>query len=417
MNKVIIKTQQDWDNLPAKFKTFTYVEIRANELITIKKCPDSSQVTAYNSSQVAAYNSSQVRACDSSQVTAYNSSQVRAYNSSQVTAYNSSQVRAYNSSQVTAYNSSQVAACDSSQVTAYNSSQVTAYNSSQVRAYNSSQVAACDSSQVTAYNSSQVTAYNSSQVTAYNSSQVRACDSSQVEAYNSSQVTAYNSSQVTAYNSSQVRACDSSQVEAYEKAVIRVLSNSVKINSLLDYSTAIIENCNPGIIKQDNTALIRHIPSDLNISFDTWLDRGVVRADGIYKQLVSKKTLNGIDIFEVKEFFNSDKNSYVVRRGNTFSHGETINKAIEDLRYKLQDRDLSEFNSWKNDVNLELTLDEAIQGYRTITGACELGTKQFVTSSNIPDKLTPKLILKLTKGQYGNEILAKFLEESRQVID
>ncbi len=113
MTTIVIKTQADLDKLPTEFKDFTYIEIRTNEYIEVKKVYSNSQVRAYGSSQVRACGSSQVTACGSSQVTACDSSQVRACDSSQVTAYGSSQVRAYGSSQVRAYGNSMIAVLSS----------------------------------------------------------------------------------------------------------------------------------------------------------------------------------------------------------------------------------------------------------------------------------------------------------------
>lgn len=51
--------------------------------------------------------------------------------------------------------------------------------------------------------------------------------------------------------------------------------------------------------------------------------------------------------------------------------------------------------------------------YRVITGACSEGCKYFVKNTDIPkqDKYTVKQLVELTKGQYGNEELVKFLEK------
>ena len=60
-----------------------------------------------------------------------------------------------------------------------------------------------------------------------------------------------------------------------------------------------------------------------------------------------------------------------------------------------------------------LSKDECIRMYRVITGACESGTKYFVSKqepSKIKDKYSISELIELTKGQYGNNKLVQFLK-------
>jgi hypothetical protein len=107
--------------------------------------------------------------------------------------------------------------------------------------------------------------------------------------------------------------------------------------------------------------------------------------------------------------FNSDKESYVVTDGEHYSHGDTIKQAKADLIYKISNRDTSQYA----DLTLDsvVTKAEAIKMYRVITGACEAGTKHFVSSlTKTKAKYTIAELIKLTDGQYGNETFAKFFE-------
>ena len=52
--------------------------------------------------------------------------------------------------------------------------------------------------------------------------------------------------------------------------------------------------------------------------------------------------------------------------------------------------------------------------YRIITGACEQGTKQFVTSlNNIKKYYTVNEIIILTRGQYGNNSISKYFTNNK----
>ena len=125
--------------------------------------------------------------------------------------------------------------------------------------------------------------------------------------------------------------------------------------------------------------------------------------DGIFCEVLEQRK----NVIKVKI-----KNSigYVVTDGINYSHGETIKEAKKDLIYKLSNRDTSAYEGWTLDT--KITKKEAIESYRVITGACEFGTKNFVKSlENTPRKLTPAVVIKLTKGRYGHEKYKEYFEE------
>lgn len=104
----------------------------------------------------------------------------------------------------------------------------------------------------------------------------------------------------------------------------------------------------------------------------------------------------------------SDKVTYLVTDGDgRWAHGDTLKEAKEDLIYKISDRDTSKYESLKLDS--VLTKAEAIQCYRTITGACAAGTKGFVTSLPlVKEEYTISEIITLTAGHYGADTFRAF---------
>ncbi len=186
MNKIIIKTQAEWDALPKSFEEFTH--------IYIESVPDFwlSVNNKIGNARVVARESSHVEAWGSSHVVAWESSHVEAWGSSHVEAWGSSHVEAWGSSHVVARESSHVVARESSHVVARESSHVVARESSHVVARESSHVVARGSSHVEAWGSSHVVAWESSHVEAWESSHVEAWGSSHVEAWGSSHVVASN---------------------------------------------------------------------------------------------------------------------------------------------------------------------------------------------------------------------------------
>ena len=98
--------------------------------------------------------------------------------------------------------------------------------------------------------------------------------------------------------------------------------------------------------------------------------------------------------------------SWCIQVGETFSHGETLKEARASLVYKISDRDTSKYKDFGLDK--VLTKKQAIESYRVITGACEFGTRGFVESRKLPAKASIRQIIRLTKGQWGNEVYAEF---------
>src|SRR5690606_31720834 len=92
---------------------------------------------------------------------------------------------------------------------------------------------------------------------------------------------------------------------------------------------------------------------------------------------------------------------FLVRDGEYSAHGETLAEAMADLKYKRSSRDTSQFKSWKRDT--EVSLDDAILAYRSITGACSAGVRGFCEGRELPERLTISRAIEETRGQYGHQ--------------
>ena len=141
-----------------------------------------------------------------------------------------------------------------------------------------------------------------------------------------------------------------------------------------------------------------------------WERNGVryIKADGIFSVIDSHHG----NVYKVHKLGQEDKPFYLITDGdNHWAHGATIKEAKADLIYKINDRDTSEYE--KLSLDDTLSYEKAIAAYRTITGACSVGTKDFIENS-LPsphkEEYTIKEIIDLTTGRYGNEKFAKFFE-------
>ena len=130
-------------------------------------------------------------------------------------------------------------------------------------------------------------------------------------------------------------------------------------------------------------------------------------ADGIVSEIINKKG----SVYKVKKLggeLGGDKVTFLIEQDGIYSHGDTLKEARESLIYKMEDRDASAYEG----MTLETTLSEAewIKAYRTITGACEKGVRDFVES--FPERKATYScaeILKNTDGEYGHEDLLDFI--------
>ena len=136
-----------------------------------------------------------------------------------------------------------------------------------------------------------------------------------------------------------------------------------------------------------------------------WHNGKYIKVDGIFSVVDSRHG----NVYKVHQI-GSKKQMYVVGDGNgKWAHGETIDEARKDLIYKISKRDKSAFKNLKLDS--VLTLEQAIECYRVITGSCAAGTKDYV-ENRLPkphkEKYSIREMIKLTKGEYASSEFEKF---------
>jgi hypothetical protein len=128
-------------------------------------------------------------------------------------------------------------------------------------------------------------------------------------------------------------------------------------------------------------------------------------ADGILSKVISKRK----NVYKVINH-NETKETYLIEVDGKFSHGKTLKQAKESLIYKLSDRDTSKYETMNTDT--ELSFEEGVQMYMSITGACESGTKYFVDNVLKTKKKKYKIseIIDLTVGQYEHDKIVEFFK-------
>ena len=110
------------------------------------------------------------------------------------------------------------------------------------------------------------------------------------------------------------------------------------------------------------------------------------------------------------------KKCYIVKGQNMFAHGETLEKAREDLQNKIfsnldVEGRIKEFKDKFKD-NKKYKGTEFYKWHNLLTGSCEMGRNEFVRNHNInlEDEFSVKEFIELTKNGYGSEIIKQLTE-------
>ena len=104
------------------------------------------------------------------------------------------------------------------------------------------------------------------------------------------------------------------------------------------------------------------------------------------------------------------KSCYVAHQGEYFAHGETIEQAMRDVRFKAMEHDFDE-DELVAEIKERGTVH--INDFRLITGACEEGTRQGMADAGLDhdaDELPLATVLGAAFGQYGERFKALFVE-------
>ena len=99
---------------------------------------------------------------------------------------------------------------------------------------------------------------------------------------------------------------------------------------------------------------------------------------------------------------------YIASNSKNNAHGRTMKEAIEELHFKEASRDIQKYRNMP--ISTKKTPKEWAHIYRTITGACKLGTEMFMEEKKLKKNYSLKEILEETKNSYGGK-------RFREVVD
>ena len=257
----------------------------------------------------------------------------------------------------------------------------------------------------TGYRSTITTGYDSTVTTGYDSTIKTGNCSTITTGYRSTITTGYRSTVTTDYDSTVTTGYDSTVTTGYDSTVTTGAWSTVTTGK---NCAVVIFNSNlPVQMVIGNNDAIQTAPYNIKgyLKDGIYSETGkpAIICDGILSEVISQKG----NVYKVINYGDT-KESYLIKDGDIYSHGETLEQAKESLIYKISNRDTTPYKSWK--LTDTKTKEELIKAYRVITGACESGTKYFCENTNIPDKCTVKEAIELTKGQYNQEKFKEFFK-------
>ena len=139
-----------------------------------------------------------------------------------------------------------------------------------------------------------------------------------------------------------------------------------------------------------------------------WRNKSYIKVDGIFTKIISERG----KVMRVQRVARKEIEYLVTDGEGKWAHGATLKEAKDSLIYKITSRDTAKYQMWT--LKTEITHAEAIEAYRTITGACAFGTRHFcetILGDKRRDKYTISEVIELTKGQYGAPSFAKFFKK------
>jgi hypothetical protein len=113
---------------------------------------------------------------------------------------------------------------------------------------------------------------------------------------------------------------------------------------------------------------------------------------------------------------------FIVKGENQFSHGETLELALNSLQEKLLlskpiEERIEDFKTKFNNLTDEYQAKDFYKWHFLLTGSCDIGRKSFVNDKGIDlenDKFSVLKFIDLVKDSYGSDIIRQ-LKESYEI--
>jgi hypothetical protein len=138
-----------------------------------------------------------------------------------------------------------------------------------------------------------------------------------------------------------------------------------------------------------------------------WQDGKYKKVDDIFCEFVNKnpRIVNGIEVFQLKKV-NKKEFLFLAKQDSCYAHGSTLEKSIEDLKFKIMSDKLK-----KEPLKMDTVITR--QYYRIITGACELGVDSWMNENKVTkEEITVRELLPILEktNAYGLSNFKKVIQ-------
>ena len=170
---------------------------------------------------------------------------------------------------------------------------------------------------------------------------------------------------------------------------------------------------------------ITQLPDNLTVGAGLYLSGTQITNRDHYKRLQNGDMVEGKYIYcdnmlvhikrkkrfgEYTYYVGKIKGVNVIFDGENYAHCASFKEGLNDLAFKkAKDRGADQYKDYTLDT--VVTAEEAQTMYRIITGACKVGTENFVKSvQHVKKKYTVRELIDITEGQYRSEVFKKFFK-------
>jgi hypothetical protein len=311
------------------------------------------------------------------------------------TLHDNASARLLGNASVTLHDNASARLIGNASVTLLGNTSATLHDNASATLHDNASARLLGNSSATLHDNARATLYGSASATLLENASATLHDNASARLHDNASATLLENARAALYGNASATSCLATTIHNYSR------SSAV---SLYDSASAYLHRT-PSALSAETTCNIVDESDIITPTFDQWLARGLVVADGIYKRLKSSYDLRNATVYKVTEM-DSEEESFIARRGDKYSHGYTVKEAVEDLKYKIADRDLSKYGDWT--LETKRPAEEMIEAYRAITGACSAGTREFCERKSLKDEYTVKEVIELTRNQFGNKDFEKF---------
>ena len=297
---------------------------------------------------------------------------------------------------ITAWHGATIKAGDNATITAWDNASITAGANAKIATWDKATITAGDGATITAGHGATITAGYEATITAWNEATITAGDNATIKAWGNATIKAEHNATITAGHDATIKVKYGATIKAGSGSKINAGENCVVVRAGKQFC---FFEPKPGVEYQ-------FCPDDISGYLENGMYNGEphIIADGILSKIISRKG----DVYKVINYGESEV-SWLIKDGDVSAHGSTLKEARESLVYKRTDKDLSKYESM--DIDTELSKNDCITMYRSITGACSYGVRSFVEGLEVVKaKYKISELIELTKNRYGNDKLCEFFK-------